>query len=214
MSSRSSRKRKASSALFNDSAAIEPTMVLFASMSESASFESLNDDVLHQILLYTGIKSYVLFGILNKRCREVFLTKKIPKETFFYGCAPMSAIKERLVGKEYDYFSIIHKGLSQAVVYYNRKDVFKWLMREKMIHSVVLSCGLAAGLGRINLLKEMKNNVSQKDISSLYKNHITMHPTINGQLKTLKWLCSNELFSDISAIDNAAEYGIWSDTYP
>jgi len=119
----------------------------------------------------------------------------------------MPAIKERLVGEEYDYFSIIPKALSQAVVYYNRNDIFKWLLREKMIHPVVLSCALAAGLGRINLLKEMKNNVNQKDISSLDKNQITLHPTINGQLKTLKWLNSNELFSNISAIDNAAEYG-------
>lgn len=39
------------------------------------SFESLNDDNLYDILKFTGEKSYVLFGLLNKRCNRIFQAK-------------------------------------------------------------------------------------------------------------------------------------------
>jgi len=101
----------------------------------SSGFSSLNDDVLYLILQFFSTKSYIIFGILDKRCHQIFLTKYLPKQTYLYGYAPLKTIiKEHKHGKTFVRFGYGDRrpsGIGKSIVYFSRHDVLNWILENQ-----------------------------------------------------------------------------------
>lgn len=132
-------------------------------------FMSMNDDVLLHILGYIGKRSFIPFGTLNKQCYKVFsLLSKTPKETFFFGYAPLNAIigevDKRYHNKHYlrDHSPYL---IGEAVVNYNRMDVFHWALRQchqRRMDELIGICLIATISGRADILEKVYNEVKEE----------------------------------------------------
>eukprot|EP00594_Rhizosolenia_setigera_P004553 CAMPEP_0178954256 /NCGR_PEP_ID=MMETSP0789-20121207/8885_1 /TAXON_ID=3005 /ORGANISM="Rhizosolenia setigera, Strain CCMP 1694" /LENGTH=197 /DNA_ID=CAMNT_0020635629 /DNA_START=23 /DNA_END=613 /DNA_ORIENTATION=+ len=86
-----------------------------------ASFDTLDDDCLGNVLDFVGKKCYSAFGRVNKRCHEMFCSKGLKKETYLYGYGPLHLIQQQGTRKG-GWFP----GFSIGVLHYNRRDIFEW----------------------------------------------------------------------------------------
>jgi len=126
-----------------------------------ATFESLNDDTLTTVLEFVGDKCYRSFGGINKRCREVYLSSEMTKETFLYGYAPLSRITDKIERAIEDYERAgefdwkLRKRVGKGVVFYNRWDVLSWALQQRNKYVLNGICNIAAEEGRIDLLDEV-----------------------------------------------------------
>eukprot|EP00594_Rhizosolenia_setigera_P007421 CAMPEP_0178953208 /NCGR_PEP_ID=MMETSP0789-20121207/8290_1 /TAXON_ID=3005 /ORGANISM="Rhizosolenia setigera, Strain CCMP 1694" /LENGTH=273 /DNA_ID=CAMNT_0020634439 /DNA_START=83 /DNA_END=904 /DNA_ORIENTATION=+ len=156
-----------------------------------ASFDTLDDDCLGNILDFVGKKCYSVFGRVNKRCHEMFCSKGFPKETYFYGYAPLHLILQR----EGKYYS----GLSKAVLHYNRRDVLEWILAddsEDGCRKPRYLCYFVIRESRVDILCEVfdrANGQQLKDLRS-HNNYFALcfEAAQHGKLECLKFLRENE----------------------
>jgi len=155
-----------------------------------AIFESLNDDTLTTTLEFVGNNSYRAFGGLNKRCKEVYITSGMTKETFLYGYAPLSVIQDRVErGEQTDY--LLHEtgqvALSKGVVFFNRSDVLEWVLGQKTIFLREI-CVLAAHEERCDILNKGLDNIEDGFYKITIFSDVDRAAARGGKLKVLKWL--------------------------
>jgi len=180
-----------------------------------ARFESLNDDTLTTVLEFLGGKSYRSFGGLTKHCKEVYLnTPGMTKETFLYGYGPLTVITdkiERAIEDDNLAFVFFNPDLKRAVckgvVFYNRRDVLAWALQERKKCVLGAICNVATGEGRIDILKEVWNNIDDEDAKKYVFRDVDTHAAENGKLDVLKWTENKELRIKVRCAGKAAEEG-------
>jgi len=156
----------------------------------SATFDSMNDDTLTTVLEFVGDKCYRSFGGTNKNCKDVYLSSGMTKETYLYGYAPLSVIRER-----YDNSFSARDALSKGVVLYNRIGIFEWALREKDIFLLRGICYVSAEEGRVDLLNKVWNNVrdDEDDKDEIFY-YVECSTARDGKLEVLKWFEIKGLF--------------------
>jgi len=184
-----------------------------------ARFESLNDDALGLILQFVGNKSYRSFGGLNKHCKEVYLnTPGMTKETFLFGYAPLSVIKDRIERaieadkiERSDVIFDLQLALGKGVVLYNRGDVLEWALQERRMNLLRSICDVAAEEKRLDIMEEVFNRVEGRcKRERIFEDLLTYSSTKknNGKLAVLKWLEERKLGVDIEhCLSQSVRYG-------
>lgn len=182
-----------------------------ASLTRFSFFNTLPDDVLSKIHEILGKRSYFLMATLNKKCRNFWLSQKIPKETYF-GFLPLSKIQDLYTngGRRENY--LFHLSIAKGVVMFNRDDLLDWVLEEQHLEMLSNICYKAAHDNRTELLQKVFDGVSSYDhekvISSLTSNTgICRIAALGGQLDSLNWLLRNGFECDHSAITGAAQIG-------
>jgi len=173
----------------------------------SSGFESLVDDTHDLIIQFVGKRSYSCYGSINKRCREILLSKNLPKETYFCGYAPLSTIKDKL--NKY-----LH-GLGQAVVAYNRDDILQWLVLEKSSFAILSVFNFAAEVS-LKTLKRVMNDVGDDAFTSMKINEdwrVSDRAARGERLDVLKWLKTKGWF-DPSGIDTGMSEAAFKGNMP
>lgn len=159
------------------------------------TFTSLNDDTLHVILQYIGLKSYHTFGLIDKRCNLVYEKSGFPKETFICGYAPMLMVKSTY----YHHYRNFHLHVIKAILFYNRFDLLERLIRNQNNDILRSLCHESARERRLDILIQIFNTNStttQKTLKYIKeKNHICYYAALGGDLETLKWACHTQGFA-------------------
>jgi len=154
-----------------------------------ATFESLSDDPLTTIVQFVGRKSYKSVGVVNKRCKEIYLaTKGMTKETFVYGYAPLSIIQERFDATT---SFIARDAMSCGVLFYNRRDVMNWAVQRRDMILLQTICLHATSESRIDVLNEVLNHIKddeQLKFGVFGELELELVAIENGKLNILKWL--------------------------
>lgn len=149
------------------------------SANEYCGFTDLNDDTLHEILEFTGKKSYRVFGLLNKRCNKIFPMYDIPKQTFIYGFGSLE-VCENKYGNHH---------LAKGIVWYNRTDLLDLTIRDQYDYRVESVCFYAIREGRLNILKDIFQRLNEKTLKYLRKNSYLCNVAARrGRLIALKFL--------------------------
>jgi len=166
----------------------EPERIL----DRPASFDSLDDDCLGNVLDFVGKKCYSAFGRVNKRCHEMFCLKGFPKVTYiFYGYGPLQLIQQR----SNPFRSSI------GVLQYNRRDIFEWLLTDESdddYRKLIILCSEAIEESRLDILCEIfqRANVEQlenlRDADYDYGPCFCQAAAFYGKLECLKLLRENE----------------------
>jgi len=150
-----------------------------------ATFESLSDDPLTTIVQFVGRKSYKSVGVVNKRCKEIYLaTKGMTKETFVYGYAPLSIIQERFNTTSFSAQIALGKG----VVYFNRRDLLDWAVQEQNKDLLSGICEEAGEEGRIDLLDEVWDNVNDEGDKRYVFQDVDYIAALYDKLEVMKWV--------------------------
>eukprot|EP00594_Rhizosolenia_setigera_P001781 CAMPEP_0178952886 /NCGR_PEP_ID=MMETSP0789-20121207/8104_1 /TAXON_ID=3005 /ORGANISM="Rhizosolenia setigera, Strain CCMP 1694" /LENGTH=317 /DNA_ID=CAMNT_0020634067 /DNA_START=235 /DNA_END=1188 /DNA_ORIENTATION=+ len=172
-SSQSSKKSKtATSASSND-------LNTKTSPNEYCGFSDLNDDTLHEILEFTGKKSYRVFGLLNKRCNKIFPMYGLPKETFIYGFGSLEVCKNQY-GNHH---------LAKGIVWFNRTDLLDLTIRDQYDYRVESVCFYAIREGRLDILKDIFQRSNEKTLKYLRKDSYLCNVAARrGRLVALKFL--------------------------
>lgn len=171
-------------------------------MSTSSNFDSLNDDVKLHILKIFGIKSYSIFGSLNRKSNEIFDELNIPKESFI-GLLPVSIIDHLYAWRKYSSTAI-----AKGVVMFNRRDLLDWSVEKQDIKVLKNICYEAAEEGKIEILEEILMKVDESNLESLKSDaDICACAAFKGQLKTLKFLQTKNVTWDYWTFSTAAEFG-------
>eukprot|EP00594_Rhizosolenia_setigera_P002023 CAMPEP_0178946384 /NCGR_PEP_ID=MMETSP0789-20121207/4254_1 /TAXON_ID=3005 /ORGANISM="Rhizosolenia setigera, Strain CCMP 1694" /LENGTH=398 /DNA_ID=CAMNT_0020626367 /DNA_START=52 /DNA_END=1249 /DNA_ORIENTATION=+ len=167
---------------------------------EISSFESLSDDLLHDVLEFTGKKSYAVFGLLDKRCNQVFADYNLPKETSLHGYASLDIIVEKymqkIAGDETAYDMDEHmvlinhlNSIAKAVFQYNRSDLLEWVIELQDDNLSFRVCTDAIQHRNFDVLKTMFRRSTLKSLNYLRtKGALCNRACSLGQLDTLKWL--------------------------
>jgi len=151
-----------------------------------ARFESLNDDTLTKVLEFVGDNSYRSFGGLNYHCKEIYIRSGMTKKTFVYGYATLSVIQDKIErGLQLDW--MLPQKVGKGVVFYNRKDVLEWALREQNINLLGGICFEATQEGRIDVLDEVWNNIDHEGEFWMIFEELDEHATRGGRLNVLKW---------------------------
>lgn len=163
---------------------------------ESAcSFDRIYDDLLLQILDFVGQKSFSRFAAINQKCKQIFDTFHLPKESFLYGCASLRRIKKRteLVENKTSRKEILDK-ISKGVVNFDRMDLLHWsidLAKQNFCLDLLRDiCTLAVEKGRRQLLEEVFNNSNQKTLNYIISKTSILceRASREGHLSLLIWL--------------------------
>jgi len=153
--------------------------------SDGASFNDLSDDLLHDVLLFTGKESYIMYGLLNKQCNALFDTYGYPKESSIFGYAPVSLV-------------IRQKDTQLAFFKYWRKDVLDWFLEVQDKKRLEFICRYASRRGYIHLLEKVYGKVNSKiqrywrTCCNLCYFAASSNATSAIQLKVLQWLRAND----------------------
>jgi len=154
-----------------------------------ASLDILDDDCLGNVLEFVGEKCYSVFGRVNKRCHEMFGSKGLPKETYFYGYAPLHLIQQRQ-REEVGYYSDITKG----VLYYNRRDIFEWILADEsdeVYSRLDWLCDDAIIESRLDILREVFQRVNEGQLADLRAYNLCYAAARYGKLECLEYLRNN-----------------------
>lgn len=147
--------------------------------SDGASFNDLSDDLLHDILLFTGKESYIMYGLLNKQCNALFDTFGYPKESSIFGYAPVSLV-------------IRQKDTQLSFFNYWRKDVLDWFLEIQDKKRLEYICRYALRRGYIPLLEKVYGKVNSKIQREWRINGEFCHfAASSNQLQALQWLRAN-----------------------
>lgn len=147
--------------------------------SDGATFNDLSDDLLHDILLFTGKESYIMYGLLNKRCNALFDTYGYPKESSIFGYAPVSLV-------------IRQKDTQISFFNYWRKDVLDWFLEVQDKKRLEYICRYALRRGYIPLLEKVCGKVNSKIQREWRINGDFCHfAATSNQLQVLQWLRAN-----------------------
>lgn len=173
---------------------------------DEASFYSLSDDLLHKINEFTG-NSYAVFGLLNKRCKNIYEIDhyKLTKETFLYGYGPLEKIIQLylklLFKKDYPRF---HECIGWGVFHYNRQDVLEWVIKFDRFQLQNL-CLQAICEGRMSMLKDIFSRSAVvpalKDAVNGIESKLCDVATEYGRLEVLELLRSHGFQWDECTID-------------
>lgn len=171
------------------------------------TFDSIPDDVHDKILDFVGRRSYVVYGILSKRYKQIYLAKKdfCNKETFFYGYAPIQDIMKRLQ-EEFDYETDVWKkwiillisNKAKGVVYFNRKDLLNWVAQEESEERpnflLMDKSILAAASGNTDILEEFFRSSGIEKIKGFQRDkHCSLFPAAayGGHIHVIEWLLAH-----------------------
>jgi len=176
----------------------DPGLVVVVDTSHPASFfDTLDDDCLDNVLEFVGKKCYGVFGLINKRCHEMFCLKGLAKETFLFGYASLRFIQHR----RRDWFYDVN--VAKGVLQYNRRDIFNWILSDQTndgYNNLKWTCAKAIEASRLDILREVfqkkraNNNERQLEIlrKYYYDPDLCDRAAQFGQLKCLKLLRENE----------------------
>lgn len=152
--------------------------------AQSLAFDSLNDDMLRLTLQFVGKRSYVPFGGINRRCHGIYLTSKMPKETFVYGYAPLPFLIERY-NRFRNWRTLAVAGLGKCVFHCNRNDVLDWALQEQntlVLKSIYKEATIS---GSLDVLKKISNN------NDFFQEEFYELAGSCGHLHVLKWFETN-----------------------
>lgn len=120
----------------------------------------MNDDTKNLILQFVGGNCYKTFASLNYHSLDIYNNSGWSKETYTYGYMPLEAIKNKVIEISTTREFFCGMNLAKAILFYNRKDIFDWLLTEdgvnnkrKKKYMLRVACELAAKEGRIDLLQ-------------------------------------------------------------
>lgn len=187
----------------------QTTMSVVINMSsiaqDNSNFRLLINDTLVHILSFVGKKSFCSFGLITKRCYDIFVTFNIPKKTFLCGYASLSKISDRYERDPYRYKT----GVANGIVLFYREDVLRWAISSNDIGLIKEICNVAAGTGRLKVLDNIFSKSDDGILVSLRNNwYLCAHAASKGQLESVKWLRNNGCaWNNAYAITKAAEGG-------
>jgi len=150
-----------------------------------ATFNSLCNDTLCQIIGFAG-RSYGTVGLINRRCNRLYSKYSLPKETYLFGYAPLSLIRERdkLGFGDYD-------KEAKAIIHYNRADILDWYIRRQYLSELKKVMVEGSSAGRLDILKEVFENADTRFQEYLpWCMETCPAAAKNNHLETLKWLRS------------------------
>lgn len=152
------------------------------SQNTQCYFDSIVDDILRQILLFYGKRSYITFGLVSRRFNSVFKIYKIPKQSFIYGHAPMSVIKDRYTGDECE-------EITKGIFYFQRADLLDWCVRKQDQYTLEEICHTAAIRGYLYILQQIFHNSEERTLEYLtHGGRLCVAAACTGQLDILIWL--------------------------
>lgn len=199
-------------------------------MDDLSNFDSLNDDLIYQILCFAGKTSYFVFGKINRRCLHIYNSHNIPKKTFLYGYMNLYGIK-KIVDFHFSkkkYHDLDEDRLGKGVVYYNRNDVLRWLIssqyeqkhrsrgnrlnaeqqQQKVGGLLTGVCRIASFNGRQDILNEVFENSKQSLVKEIKNDpRLCRWAAASGNLELLRYLRQNECTLDYTASNSAAHSG-------
>lgn len=190
---------------------------------DKASFDSLSDDNLSDILRFVGTNSYTVFGLLNKRCNKIFSEYNIPKETFLYAYASLDKIIQHYIQNlQEDCFkssgsnsqlnkNSTHQTITRimyTIFSYNRYDLLDWVIRFDT-NLIVNICKSACKCKRIDILSKVFRECDVTMLKTLkdIKSDLCTVAAKYDNLETLEWLRSNNCDWDETTFDVAVFYG-------
>lgn len=174
-----------------------------------SSFESLSDDLLHNILEFVG-NSYSKFGLINKQCNKIYDVKayKLTKETFLHGYAPLREIIQQILQDMRERNGRERCPVSIAIVRYNRNDLLKWTIKLQDKKLLAMICRYAIPLQKLDVLIEIFCNSNLKTLRYLReRSNLVYLAAFFGEIETIKCLRSHGCIWDEFTIQNAQRLG-------
>jgi len=188
-------------------------------------FDLLSDDNLYSILQFVGLRSYATFATLDTRCKSIFDSHDIPKQTF-YGFLSVSEIDAFYESDEStDYTgkkTCLTQAIARGVAYYKNKELLEWSLEKKKSDVFLFDtmCILGTRAGNLDLLKSLfiENGESgekeliqkrQRDICSASYTGLSLSciASYHGHLHILKWLRGHGCAWDKAICNHAARNG-------
>jgi len=178
-------------------------------LESPASFNSLDDDCLGNVLDFVGKECYSAFVCINKRCNKMFCSKGYPKKTYWYGYAPLRLITQRRIGW--------YSGFAKAVLHYNRRDILDWLLRdgEPITRSrLKFVCCDVIKESRLDILREIFYRASARQLKYLRSSNndsdLCYDAASIGNLKIFHFLwqnwCKYDKYTRMVAEENGHEH--------
>lgn len=170
-------------------------------------FYLLNDDVLHLILKYVGYDSYLAFGLINRRCRQIFELYNIPKKTRFYGYASLKMIVSKT---EVERQCVLGVGMAYGIIHFNRRDVLNWTLSARYTKGLIKCiCCEAAEAGRQDILEEVFTHSCKDRVKYLQgtRGLLCRCAAGKGHFQLLRYLRKNKCSVNVNSCVAAAEGG-------
>lgn len=176
--------------------------------------DTLNDDTLKQILQFIGMKSYIVFGSINKRCHNFFLvdddgsdsgndkagtTNKntiiLKRSETFIGNVHIS-----IIDKLYNWGDCkkikqqnLRKGIANAIVLQQHHELLEWSVTKQDVYLLQEICELSAqhkyGINVLDYVFTRKNKSKQNEritIRSRWNNNNINYGILSCLLKKHK----------------------------
>lgn len=163
-------------------------------------FDSLNDDTLCQVFQFVGKNSYRNFGLINKRCNQMYDVCDVLKRTSLYGYGNIPMIEEKLhyllAAKaqenhetEYRYLPAQSR-LARSILFYNRYDIIDYLMGDPDFTDFTSELGNEAALqGRKDVLVYLFENLDEEMLMPLKTDrYLCARASEGDHFELLKWL--------------------------
>lgn len=180
----------------------------------SNTLDGLPIEVLLDIYGFVGKYCYTGFGAVNKQINHMFKTYNLPKESSYIAYTPLQDVIDKFEVEfdEYNTPQYYCEKIAVGIVFYRRKDLFEWAMREENRDFLIFGMySMAAYYGNTVYLERLfgdpKFDVWDKhyliDMSELCN-----MAAMGGQVECLKYLREKYNCSWTSeACDMAACYG-------
>lgn len=168
-------------------------------LSKSSIFDTLNDDVLFNILELLDKQSYITFGLINKKCNNIFSIYGIPKETRI-SLLPVASIDQiccasgngtlKSIMYAYLFSSPYNDEIAKGVVIHSRDDLLVWVLQKrkdvKMIKAIY-TCALEHN--RLDIVKRIFVGADANTEEKLRNDkYFTNLAASSGNLEALKYL--------------------------
>lgn len=172
----------------------------------STGFHSLNDDTLNEIYEWTGKKSFLTLGFINKRCNALFHDdtdekNKNKKETF-YGFISRDSASEVFTELNRDKNSSryekqhelrkLNQGVAWGIVHDKNEKLLNWSLEMKDINLLTEICVLAGMEGKVEIIQDIFSRAGEALLSWL-RDDVRLCDCCSeaGKLNALKYLREN-----------------------
>lgn len=148
-------------------------------------FNYLPDDLFHKVLEFVNENSYVVYGLINKRCNQIFDSYKIPKRSYKYGFAPPSKIIVPRHGEYYSYgdYSSEFDRIMNGIIYYNRIDLLDKVIEYHDNLRLHWFCHKAIKLYKLNILVEVFSKVDDTILQLIRHSYTGQNGLCTGAAK-------------------------------
>lgn len=130
-----------------------------------ATFLSLNDDVLHNILEFVGKNSFATFGSVNKKCNQIYKIFDLPKKSFIGGL-PVSMVHPLYYGQiniptvdfdeNYRRSMRMMRSIATGISKFNYRELLYWAFSTNNETLLTCICEDAAGhFGNTEILRDI-----------------------------------------------------------